>query len=148
MMTSCCSDQNCSSTKACPECGKISKTVSFKTVLHQLKFSDVFNTTEEGYYFCGDQACELVYFSIRNKRVYKQQVSVYDAGRAVKLCYCFDVDKDVYIQALANNSAAEIKQFVVQKTQASLCACAIKNPSGRCCLADFKKLEAISRVKL
>lgn len=146
-MKNCCSKQNCSATKGCPQCGKISKSVELQTVVHQVKFPDVLSIVEDDYYFCDEQSCALVYFSASNKQIYKQQISVFDSARAAKLCYCFDVDKEVYIQALANNSAAEIKQFVVQKTQASLCACEIKNPSGRCCLADFKKLEAISRVK-
>jgi len=141
-MSSCCSNQGCSSTKTCPECAAISKTVELKTVLHQLKFPDVLNLVEDNYYFCSDSACGVAYFSVNNKQIYKQQLSVFDSVRSAKLCYCFDIDKETYIQALANGSAEKIKQFVVQKTQASLCACVIKNPSGRCCLADFKKIEA------
>lgn len=142
-MTNCCSQGSCSSTKNCPECGNTSKTVGFKTVLHHLKFPHVLGAEESEYYFCSDAACSLVYFSANNKRITQRQISVFDENRAEKICYCFDIDKAVYIEALGNNSAEKIKQFVVQKTKASLCACAIKNPSGRCCLADFKKIESI-----
>ncbi|NOQ17217.1 MAG: hypothetical protein GQ581_09170 [Methyloprofundus sp.] len=106
-----------------------------------MKFPDVINIVEDDYYFCSDSACSIAYFSALDTRIYKQQLSVFDTTRAAKLCYCFDIDKETYIQALADNSAEKIKQFVIQKTQTGLCACAIKNPSGRCCLAGFKKLE-------
>ncbi|MCF6204409.1 MAG: hypothetical protein L3J59_12215, partial [Methylococcaceae bacterium] len=58
-----------------------------------------------------------------------------------KLCYCFDVNVAEYIQALKNNTASEIKNFVIQKTKSGECACEIRNPSGQCCLANFKQLE-------
>lgn len=140
-MTNCCSNETCNSSKNCPECGSASKTVAFKTVLHQLKFPDVLNGVEGDYYFCSNSACSLAYFSLGLQKIYKKQLSVFDVTRAEKLCYCFDVDKELYIQALAGNKAEEIKQFVVQRTQAKLCACEVKNPSGRCCLVDFKKIE-------
>ena len=139
-MTNCCSNQNDSSIQNCPECGKASKSVAFKTVLHHVKFPDVLTVEESGYYFCSDKACSVAYFSVDNKLIDKKQLAVFDKHREAKLCYCFDVDKAIYIEALANNSAEKIKQFVTQKTKMSLCACAIKNPSGRCCLIDFKKL--------
>ena len=136
-MTNCCSNQTSPSTKNCPECGKTSKSVEMKTVLHHVKFPDVMSIEENDYYFCSDDACSVVYFSTNNKLIYKKQVSVFDQHREAKLCYCFDVDKAVYIEALGSNSADKIKQFVMQKTKVSLCACTIKNPSGRCCLSGF-----------
>jgi len=42
---------------------------------------------------------------------------------------------------LANGSALAIKAFVIQQTKEGLCACESRNPSGRCCLADFRRLE-------
>jgi len=47
----------------------------------------------------------------------------------------------VYRRALAEGTAEAIKAFVVQQTKEKLCACESRNPSGRCCLADFKRME-------
>jgi hypothetical protein len=82
MMKNCCSKQNCSATKGCPQCGKISKSVELQTVVHQVKFPDVLSIVEDDYYFCDEQSCALVYFSASNKQIYKQQISVFDSARA------------------------------------------------------------------
>jgi len=34
-------------------------------------------------------------------------------------------------------SDKRLKDFVVEQTKADVCACDIRNPSGRCCLKDF-----------
>ncbi|MGZ4960840.1 MAG: hypothetical protein ACXV7J_16505 [Methylomonas sp.] len=43
--------------------------------------------------------------------------------------------------ALKRSRAGPIKAFVMQRTQARECACEIRNPSGQCCLVNFKRLE-------
>ncbi len=59
-----------------------------------------------------------------------------------QLCYCFDINAAQYSAALLANEAEAIKNFVNQQTQTGACACETRNPSGRCCLADFKQLES------
>jgi len=139
-MGDCCSGNTCSSSKSCPKCHKQAKSVALQTIFHQLKFPDVLNVEEGEYYFCSDDNCLIAYFTAADKLIYKQQLSVFAKENSRKLCYCFNIDKAFYVDAVVNNKAETIKQFVIQKTKAGLCACAIKNPSGRCCLADFKKL--------
>ncbi len=56
------------------------------------------------------------------------------------LCYCFDIPEEDYREAMRNETGEEIRAFVVRQTAGKRCACDIRNPSGRCCLADFQRL--------
>jgi hypothetical protein len=49
------------------------------------------------------------------------------------LCYCFGVTK------ADARSDPGIKKFVMAQTKLGLCACEMRNPSGRCCLPDFPR---------
>lgn len=62
-------------------------------------------------------------------------------NREEMLCYCFDVSVSHYQSALEAGISKPIKTFVVEQTKSGFCACKTSNPSGRCCLADFKRLE-------
>jgi hypothetical protein len=63
----------------------------------------------------------------------------------------FDIDVARYLSALSTNKSEAFKGFVIkseafkgfviQRTKSGECACQIKNPSGHCCLAQFKHLE-------
>jgi hypothetical protein len=98
------------------------------------------------YYFCAAKECAVGYFSSDGNSIPKQHLRAFQALLDDKLCYCFDIDSAQYQAALLDNTDAAIKDFVVQKTKSGDCACEIRNPSGQCCLADFKRLEK-SRIK-
>jgi hypothetical protein len=68
-------------------------------------------------------------------------LSSYHAIQNEALCYCFDITAIKYVSALKAQCAEPIKNFVIQRTKTGECACEIKNPSGQCCLAHFKRLE-------
>ncbi len=139
-MSSCCSSGSPSSTHACPQCGTSSKSISMKTIFHQVKFPKVLSVETGSYFYCAGESCSVGYFSQEGMVVSKNQLRAFDELNN-KLCYCFDVNVAEYIQALKNNTASEIKNFVIQKTKSGECACEIRNPSGQCCLANFKQLE-------
>ena len=139
-MSSCCSSSASSSKQACPQCGTLSKSISMKTLFHQLKFPEVLNVETGSYFYCAGESCSVGYFSQAGLLIPKHQLRAFDELNH-KLCYCFDVNVEVYRQALKNNTASEIKNFVIQKTKSGDCACEIRNPSGQCCLASFKLLE-------
>ncbi len=140
-MSSCCSSGSSPFVQACPQCGVSRKNTSMKTIFHQVKFPDILDIEADSYYFCADKTCSVGYFSQEGKIISKQQLRAFTELKNNKLCYCFDINAEQYINALKDESAVTIKKFVIQKTKSGDCACEVRNPSGQCCLANFKQLE-------
>lgn len=142
-MSDCCCPTN-TSTKTkqiCPECGSSCKSVGMATLYHQVRFPDNQALITDSYYFCPAKACAVGYFSNTGNAIPKQLLRSYQAIQNDALCYCFDIDAEQYLLALKAQRAEPIKDFVMQRTKAGECACEIRNPSGQCCLTNFKRLE-------
>ncbi len=140
-MTDCCesvtSHRDYPKKLRCPVNDKEYGAVGLKTILHHL--SEPWNNVlkEQGYYFCSDADCEVVYFgqdsTLVSKSELRTNVGVKEKDRSRMVCYCFGVtyaavDKD-----------GVVLNFVKEKTKQSLCSCEFRNPSGRCCLKDFPR---------
>jgi len=144
---SCCSKQACEQTNTgvnpiprkltCPVNGKAYSPVEPKTMSHHLKQAWNWQALEQGYYFCDDPECDVVYFaedgSVIKKVELRTTVGIKEMKPDSLLCYCYGVTlRDA-------QSDANIKEFVIQKTKVNECSCDTRNPSGRCCLKDFPK---------
>lgn len=142
-MSDCCSPNTPTKTKqSCPECGSTCKSVGMPTLYHQVRFPENQAIITDSYFFCPAKTCSVGYFSSAgNIIIPKQHFRSYRAIQNDGLCYCFDIDAEQYLTALKDQRAEPIKAFVMQRTQAGECACEIRNPSGQCCLANFKSLE-------
>ena len=140
-MSCCCSGDLPPATLECPQCGISCKNISMKTIFHQVKFPDILDIDNDSYYYCADKTCSVGYFSQEGKTISKNQLRAFTELENNKLCYCFDINTEQYVNSLKNETADTIKNFVIQKTKAGDCACEIRNPSGQCCLAKFKQLE-------
>lgn len=147
-MSDCCSSEksSCSSQAkkksfprkfSCPENHEDYVAVTKQTIIHHIKSPWETELTEEQYYFCDDPECDVVYFglsgSVIKKSELRTKVGIKEKDDNALICYCFGVSK-----AIAKQDA-EIKTYVTKNTKAELCACDIRNPSGRCCLKDFPK---------
>ncbi len=136
-MSDCYSQHPESSTQRypCPACGRIGKPVSIKTILHQIKQPWLFKQLNKHYFFCAETVCDVVYFVEDNLLIrtndLRQSVGLKDQTEQAILCYCFAIS----VADAKKNPA--LKQFVLDKTENKLCACEIRNPSGKCCLKDF-----------
>lgn len=137
-MSNCCS-QTASKNKSprihtCPINHHDYVNVPLKTILHHIKDSWNTNLKEQGYYFCNDPDCDVVYFgedgSIIKKTELRTKVFSKKKNDAL-ICHCFGVSM---FDATRN---PEIKKFVNQQTKIGNCSCETSNPSGRCCLKDF-----------
>jgi len=124
----------------CPACGQTCFPVDTQTMLHQIRFPDNQHIADDDYAFCSNHDCMIGYFS-SSDTVEKSRLRTFQLGREPMLCHCFDISEAVYRSALADGTAAAIKTFVIAQTKKSLCACESRNPSGRCCLADFRAME-------
>ena len=142
---SCCNSSSCEQTGAksaprklnCPANGKAYLSVEPKTISHHLKQSWKWSAVEQGYYFCSDPECDVVYFAedggvIKTSEL-RTAVGVKEMKPDSLICYCYGVTLD------DAKSDATIKEFVIQKTKVDECACDTRNPSGRCCLKNFPK---------
>lgn len=138
MACSCCNTKK--ERTNCPECGQNCFPVSRQTMLHQIQFPENQNIVENDYTFCTNRDCSVGYFSPFHV-ILKTGLRAFQSNRSTMLCHCFDIDESAYRTALDDGRAELIKAFVVQQTKEKLCACESRNPSGRCCLVNFRKME-------
>ena len=140
-MSDCCSTSY--STKSfpkkhiCPANGKKYGQVSSATIKHHIKAPWNWDEKNQGYYFCPDPDCSVVYFGQDNTVIEKASVrtvvGVKEKSPNALVCYCYGVTKSE-----AENNP-QVRQFVIEETKRQECACEARNPSGKCCLADFPK---------
>ena len=140
MTCSCCNPSAEQGHPCCPTCSSRGLPVSRQTLLHQVQFPDNQSLADQSYAYCADPDCPTGYFSASASTIPKQRLRAFQGGEPM-LCHCFDISAATYRAALADGSAAAIKAFVVLQTKDKLCACELRNPSGRCCLADFHHME-------
>jgi len=140
-MAECCN--SCSNTDypkkaVCPMNGQSYPRVEHKTLLHHLLKPWQKNIPKQAWYFCDSPECEVIYFG-QDETVYTQDDVRTPVGQKSSqpertLCYCFDVQ-----QQDCDAQLDKAKGFVIEQTREGSCDCAIRNPSGRCCLKDFPK---------
>ncbi len=140
MSRSCCSTSLNKKRVTCTVCGQTCLLVNRQTMLHQVQFPENQSISEGDYAFCANLDCHVAYFS-GDIMIQKETLRVFQADEPAMLCYCFDVSRSTYRKALQSHTSETIKAFVVKQTKAKVCACESRNPSGRCCLTDFKRME-------
>lgn len=122
----------------CPSDGLNYSKVSYSTVIHHVKNPWKRQLPEQEYYFCDSSDCDVVYFGaddcIITKEMVRTPIGVKEKSDDSLICYCFDVTR---ADAKADGSA---QKFVLEQTRKSNCSCKTSNPSGNCCLKDFKKI--------
>lgn len=141
-MAACCAVKGNSPEKnLCPVCQIKGKPVPMETLYHQVSFPNNMNIPNATFYFCAAPECTVGYFTASGIIIQKNQLREKEHIRSGWLCYCFDISQQDYHAALDTNTAEAIKQFVIAQTKTGSCACTTRNPSGQCCLADFKQFE-------
>lgn len=125
--------------RSCPSNGLTGTEVSSKTISHHLKHAWKWKDEGSRYFFCTDPDCDVVYFgdddSIITKAQLRTQVGIKESSDDTPACYCFGISK-----ADAKNDPG-IRDYVKAQTKNAQCACDIRNPSGRCCLIDFPRVD-------
>lgn len=123
----------------CPACGQVALDVSTRAMLQHIKDVWRYDISDEQYYFCRTEDCDVVYFTENDETISKTdirtRIGIKEQEDSELICYCFGVNKAV---AATDKKA---KEFVVKQTKDSICACETANPSGRCCLKDFPKFK-------
>lgn len=142
-MSECCSTKSSKldfpKKHCCPVNGKEYRLISSQTIKHHIKAPWLWDEKEQGYYFCSDPDCSVAYFGLDNsiieKSMLRTTIGLKEKSENELICYCFGVTK----KEAKNNS--EVNKFVLAETKKKQCACQIRNPSGKCCLSDFPKLQ-------
>lgn len=137
-----CATESSSRTHVCPVNGQEYKSVSMKTILHHIYSPWEWTEKQQGYYFCDDLNCDVVYFgeddSVITKTEIRTTVGIKERKPDALTCYCFGVSN------LEAQQHSAIRDFIACKTKAGICSCETSNPSGRCCLKDFPVKEESS----
>ena len=100
------------------------------------------------YRFCGNPACDVVYFGDAGDRFGNQDIRVpvwhKQSPGARLLCYCFGETEAVIRQEFLHGRRAEVVDRIREHVAAERCACDIRNPRGACCLGDV--IAAVKRI--
>lgn len=144
-MSDCCNttDNNTRNKKhICPLNGKEYSKVPDITLNLHLKKPWLNSIKQQSYYFCTDPDCDVVYFGLDNSIFLQSDVRTPigiknqqndSLENKALICYCFDVS---YTEAREDQ---QLMQYVIKKTRNKECACDVVNPTGKCCLVEFKK---------
>jgi hypothetical protein len=137
-MSDCCpsaSDPAPARQRECPANGRKCPAVPMITILHHLRKPWQWTDRKQGYYFCEDPDCAVVYFGDGGAVILKSElrtvVGIKEKSPDASLCYCFGISKS------EASSDPALEEYVIANTRMGLCSCEIRNPSGRCCLKDF-----------
>ncbi len=141
-MSECCTSQNKAAkvnAHRCPVNGMRYKSVSLKTIYHQISHPWTLHPETENYYYCDDPSCDVVYFgqddSVITTNQLRTSIGSKQSDDSATLCYCFGITLKDYEQK------PSLKEFVTQQTISGTCDCLTHNPSGKCCLKDFPVIQ-------
>ena len=96
MMSDCCSSTDAAPKKyKCPACAQENLEVPMTTILQHIKslWQQLFK--DQGYYFCSNPECEVVYFAQGNTVINSSElrtiVGIKAKTKDALICYCFGV---------------------------------------------------------
>lgn len=126
----------------CPIDGSVGSPVKLTTVAAQVR---AVLPDAQSFRLCRQPDCDVVYFGSRGAvfRILDLWVAPgFKHGGSGVLCYCFQLRRSDL--AAESNQAGESSSLrrLRQRVASGACACEVRNPSGRCCLADIKRALA------
>jgi len=112
--------------------------VSPKTVSHMVIENLAAQITEERYYLCLDENCQVAYYTEGSGFQIKLddlRVPIwFKQGADPKyICYCNRVTEDEMISAVVHQGARSLKDIMKLTGAMGSCDCAINHPTGKCC---------------
>lgn len=126
--------------RGCPACGARGRRVSPQTPRALVRPEALETLPPEGIAFCATPACPVVYHdgawcaSVEALRVpvFEKQA----AGDRL-VCYCLEI-RESALDDRPGDHLARIRALIAS----GRCACELRNPAGRCCLA---RVEALAK---
>jgi hypothetical protein len=118
------------SAPVCPGCGHAGVEIPWRTVAAVTRGA---LPPRQVFRLCRERECGLLYFGDAGASVPVSAVAEapwFKGGAGV--CYCFDYD--------AAHLGKGAEAAITARVRAGDCACDLRNPSGRCCLPEVKRL--------
>ena len=129
---------------ACVACGMQGWPVKRQTILHHLRHEHLGRVSEEAFRFCPERNCEVVYYSNCGTKFeandLREPVGAKLIGDTRPICYCFGFAECDVRKQIRQTGHTTIATTISSLIREGMCACEIRNPSGRCCLGDLNQL--------
>ncbi|MFQ5736455.1 MAG: hypothetical protein ACE5GY_06280 [Thermodesulfobacteriota bacterium] len=145
----CCSPANITiDADSCPECGARGQSVKVRTIKHWLVTPLVPGLPSLPFYFCRTGGCPVVYFSGDGSARYTKGEVRYPVGRKegegpATVCFCFGVTDEMVHTEVRETGKSTYSAWIATEVKDGNCACDVRNPSGRCCLKEVKRVESV-----
>lgn len=129
----------------CPVTERRSKRVDLLTVRSLVRQLPL-GMPPTAYYFCDDPECDVVYFpSDLQAPVFRRadlwvRVGVKEKADPIPVCYCFGFTRKDIIEEVRQTGRSTVAERITAEVKAGNCACALKNPSGKCCLGNVTRI--------
>lgn len=127
----------------CPACGARGRPVADETVRALVHAPRVEPLLAVARWFCRTPSCDVVYYgedgSVAARRDVRVRVGLKETRDPVPLCYCFGFSRADVRRELASGGQCTIPERIAALIKAGRCACALKNPSGACCLGEVNR---------
>ncbi|MBI4972731.1 MAG: copper chaperone Copz family protein [Candidatus Omnitrophica bacterium] len=130
----------------CPGCSSKGHDVKVKTIKHWLVTHLVPEMPVIPFYFCKTRNCPVVYFSADYSKKYTKGDIRYRIGfkentPPMPVCYCFGVTEEMILKEIQETGKSSYSTWIAKEVKDGNCACDARNPKGRCCLGDIKRVE-------
>lgn len=127
----------------CRECGKEGRRVKKVTVVHMLKNPFLKDVMDDPFCFCRTPGCNVAYFCNESEQYFSKEqvrirIGVKETDHPVAVCYCFDYTEQLIFDQIRETGCSDAAEKITENIKEKLCACEIRNPSGRCCLGTVK----------
>lgn len=130
---------------SCPVSGTPCRAVGHHTIEALLKPSAKPRLAQEGsWFFCPDADCDVVYFDLPGKIVFRRDDLTVRVGSKEReaprpLCYCFGHTAESLQAEIESTGTCTVAERITAEVQAGRCRCEVTNPSGRCCLGEIRQ---------
>ncbi len=131
--------------ESCQFCGQRGIPVGERTLKSLLR-DDILSEIKgglNGFFFCRTSDCDVVYFRGREtfgKDALRVRVGIKEKFPPRPLCYCFGWTRERIERDFEEKGYSDVIREVSQLVKEGKCECEVKNPSGRCCLGDLKRV--------
>ena len=128
----------------CPVCKNKAKEVSAITVKFLVKDEYLKELSSvKDFFYCQTSDCEVIYFKLNE--IIKQEHLIKEVGlkewaNPKTVCYCFNWTKEKISDEVNKLGKTNAIGVISEKMNSIGCDCEHKNPSGKCCLKDVKKI--------
>jgi hypothetical protein len=92
---------------------------------------------------CMDRDCDVIYFGELGAVVRRGDLATQPGFKTSEgdgmLCFCFPLRRSELTQAVRSGAGERTIGRIEAEVRAGNCACEIRNPTGRCCLAELRR---------